>query len=144
MRIAIPTFGTRVSPRFDCAEEIAVMTVEAGRLSERRELATWDWSADERVRRLLDLDVDTVLCGGIDRSTTCRLQSEGVTVYGWIAGEVEDALAALLDGALTGDAEATGGRCRGRCFPADETNRRQASAGRRKRRCRRGEGDARD
>jgi len=39
MKVAVPTFGTRVSPRFDCAQEIAVVTVDKGCFSERLELA---------------------------------------------------------------------------------------------------------
>jgi len=121
MKIAIPTFGTRVSPRFDCAQEIAIVTVGEGGPSERVELAASDWPPHQRIHRLLELGVDTVLCGGIDRWTTRALQSAGVTIYGWVAGEVEDALAALLNGEL--DAEAAiqrGGRCGCRRFAGDK------------------------
>ena len=120
MKIAIPTFGTRVSPRFDCAQQIAVVTVGEGRLSERLELAASDWPPHERIHRLLELGVDTVICGGIDRWTTMALQSAGVTIYGWVAGEVEDALAALLKGDLDDEAAMQGGgRCRCRRFVGD-------------------------
>jgi len=120
MKIAIPTFGTRVSPRFDCAQDIAVVAVDEGRPSKRLELPAADWPPHERIHRLLELGVDTVVCGGIDRHTTRALQSAGVTVYGWFAGEIEEALAALLNGEL--DAEAAmqrGGRCRCRRFIGD-------------------------
>jgi len=117
MKIAIPTFGTRVSPRFDCAQEVAIVTVDEGRRSERLELAASDWPPHERVHRLLELGVDTVICGGIDRCTTMTLQSAGVTIYGWVAGEVEDALEALLKGDLDQEAAMQGGgRCRCRRF----------------------------
>ena len=121
MKIAIPTFGTRVSPRFDCAQEIAIVTVGEGRLSERLELAASDWPPHERIHRLLELGVDTVICGGIDRWTTMALQSAGVTIYGWVAGEVGDALAALLKGDLDEEAAMQGGgRCRCRRFAGDK------------------------
>jgi len=117
MKIAIPTFGTRVSPRFDCTQEIAVVTVDEGRGSERLEFAVSDWPLRQRIDRLLELGVDTVICGGIDRCTTAALQSAGVTIYGWVAGEVEDALEALLEGDLDQEAAMQGGgRCRCRRF----------------------------
>ena len=120
MKIAIPTFGTRVSPRFDCAQEIAIVTVGEGRLSERLELPASDWPPHERIHRLRELGVDTVICGGIDRWTTRALQSAGVTIYGWVAGEVGDALAALLKGDLDEEAAMQGGgRCRCRRFAGD-------------------------
>jgi len=121
MKIAIPTFGTRVSPRFDCAQEIAIVTVGEGRPSERLELSASDWPPRERIHRLLELGVDTIICGGIDRWTTRALQSAGVTIYGWVAGEVGDALAALLKGDLDEEAAMQGGgRCRCRRFAGDK------------------------
>ena len=121
MKIAIPTFGTRVSPRFDCAQEIAVVTVGEGCLSDRQELAASDWPPHERIHRLLEVGVDTVICGGIDRWSVMRLQSAGVTIYGWVSGEVGDALAALLKGDLDDEAAMHGdGRCRCRRFAGDK------------------------
>ena len=132
MKIAIATFATRVSPRFDCAESILVVTTDEGEPSKRQELSTSDWAPHERINRLLELGVDTVICGGIDRWSAASLQSAGVTIYGWVTGEAEDALAALLQGDL--DCEAAtedAGRCRCRCFPGDggEQSRSPGSAG---------------
>ncbi|MBN1588564.1 MAG: NifB/NifX family molybdenum-iron cluster-binding protein [Pirellulales bacterium] len=121
MTIAIATFDTRVSPRFDCAQSILIVTVNEDGTSTRREVPAQGWAPYDRINRLLELGVDTVICGGIDRWSATSLQFAGVTVYGWVTGEVEDALAALLRGDL--DAEATvgeRGRCRCRRFPGDE------------------------
>jgi predicted Fe-Mo cluster-binding NifX family protein len=139
MKIAIPTFATRVSPRFDCAQSVLVVTVDDGDASERRELSAGDWAPHERVDRLLELGVDTVICGGIDCWSVASLQSAGVTVYGWITGEIEDALAALLQGNLDSDAEMEdGGRCACRIFPGDDDEQDQPSGSGRGRRRRRG------
>jgi len=121
MKIAIPTFATRVSPRFDCAQSVLVVTVDEGGVPERQELTASHWAPHERINRLVELGIDTVICGGIDRWSAASLQSAGVTIYGWVAGEVDDALAALLQGDL--DAEAAtqrAGRCRCRRFPAED------------------------
>ncbi len=121
MKIAIPTFATRVSPRFDCAQSVLMVTIDDGAATAREELAAGDWAPHERINRLLELGVDTVICGGIDRWSAASLQSSGVTVYGWVTGEVEDALAALLRGDLDAEA-AINGRGRGVCrrFLGDE------------------------
>ena len=36
LTIAFPSFGTRVSPRFDCAQSILVVKVSDGEIVERR------------------------------------------------------------------------------------------------------------
>jgi len=127
MKTAIATFATRVSPRFDCAQSILVVTTNEGGPPERQELSTSDWAPHERINRLLELGVDTVICGGIDRRSTASLQSAGVTIYGWVTGEAEDALAALLRGDLEAEAATGGtGRCRCRCFPADDGKHNQS------------------
>ena len=112
MKIAIPTFATRVSPRFDCAQSVLIVTLDEGEAPQRQELTASDWTPHEHINRLLEFGVETVICGGIDRWSVASLQSAGVTVYGWVAGEVEDVLAAFLQGELDAEA-ATGGR--GRC-----------------------------
>jgi len=110
MRIAVPTFGVRVSPRFDCAQTVLLVSVVDGGLSDRKELAASDWAPHERINKLLELGVDTVLCGGIDCWSAESLRSAGVTIYGWVTGEVEDALACLLRGELVAYAGLGGGR----------------------------------
>ncbi len=120
MKIAIPTFGTRVSPRFDCAQSVLVVTIDESGKAERQEVAAAHWAPHERINRLLELGVDTVVCGGIDRWSTASLQSAGVTIYALVASEVEDALSALIQGDLDADAAMEGnGRCACRRFPGD-------------------------
>ncbi|NQT16537.1 MAG: hypothetical protein HQ582_27505 [Planctomycetes bacterium] len=129
-KIAIPTFATRVSPRFDCAQSVLVVTIETidgGKASKREELKASDWMPHERIGKLLELGVDTVICGSIDRWSAAALQSAGITIYGWVTGEVEDALAALLRGDLDSEAAMKGGgRCSCRRFPGDDGARSQS------------------
>jgi predicted Fe-Mo cluster-binding NifX family protein len=109
VKIAIPTFGARVSPRFDCAQSVLVVTVEDGTPSKPQELLASGWAPHQRINKLLELGVDTVLCGGIDCWSVESLQSAGVTIYGWVTGEIEGALAALLSGDLDSNVLANAG-----------------------------------
>ncbi|NQT17572.1 MAG: NifB/NifX family molybdenum-iron cluster-binding protein [Planctomycetes bacterium] len=127
-KIAIPTFATRVSPRFDCAQSALIVTIDGGKPSKREELEASDWAPHERVNRLLEQGVDTVICGSIDRWSAASLQSAGVTVYGWVTGEAEDALTAFLQGDLDSMAATKGpGRCGCQRFPGDVNGRGQSS-----------------
>ena len=127
MRIAIPTFGTRVSPRFDCAQAVLIVSVDGGESAKREELVASGWAPHERINKLLELGVDTVVCGGIDCWSADSLQSAGVTIYGWVAGEIEDVLAALLRGELDSEASMeAGGRWGCRRLPGDDGVRNQS------------------
>jgi len=121
VKIAIPTFATRVSPRFDCAQSLLLVTIDEGGVSSREELEVTGWAPHQRINLLAELGVGTVICGGIDRWSTALLQSAGITVYGWVTGEAEDALAALLQGDLDSEALAgKTGRCACRRFPGND------------------------
>ena len=125
MKIAIPAFGTRVSPRFDCAQAVLIVSVDGGESTKREELVASGWAPHERVNKLLELGVDRVICGGIDSWSVESLQSAGVTIYGWVAGEIEDVLAALLRGDLDSERtiEASGRWGRGQVRDHDGVSR---------------------
>ena len=98
MKVAIPTFGKRVSPRFDCAQAFLIVTVQNGSPCKRKEISAAGWAPHERVRKLLDLDVDSVVCGGIDCWSAESLEFAGVAIHAQIAGEIEEVLARVIVG----------------------------------------------
>ena len=100
MKVAVPLFGSRVSPRFDCAQIVLVLTVDAGDGTQRQELVASSWAPHERINRLAELGVETVICGGIDWWSAQSLQAAGITVYHSVTGEVDQALASLKRGEL--------------------------------------------
>jgi predicted Fe-Mo cluster-binding NifX family protein len=115
MKIAVPAFGTRVSPRFDCAPIILLVTVDDGKVVGQEELEANGWTSQARVGRLVELGVETVICGAIDWASAESLRAARVAVYCWVTGEVGDAVECLLRGELVSEAmTAPGGRCCGR------------------------------
>jgi predicted Fe-Mo cluster-binding NifX family protein len=97
----MPTFGNRVSPRFDCANTIVVTTVRGKEIAARRELDAKGWTPHERVARLIALQADVVVCGGIDHWSAAGLRDAGITLYSGVTGTSEENLEALLKGQLT-------------------------------------------
>jgi predicted Fe-Mo cluster-binding NifX family protein len=100
MKIAIPTFGDRVSPRFDCAKTFLVVSLDGAKIAHRERLNAADWTAQERVKRLLDLGVDTVICGGIDRWSADSLLHMGIRLIRSITGSIKESLESLQQGEL--------------------------------------------
>ena len=114
MKIAIPLFNERVSPRFDCARSFLLAVAENGRAVKREEIPAALWSPLERVERLRELGVDTLICGGIDEASSRRLILHDIKLYSWVTGLAEEALQSLLKGGLKSCAMVgPGGRCFG-------------------------------
>lgn len=115
VKIAIPLFERRVSPRFDWAQDFLLASVENGDIVKRQDLSASGWSRQERVKRLSELGVDTLICGGIDRFSARMLSFYRVRIYSWVTGMAEDALGSFLKGELeSGTMVGSGGRPRGR------------------------------
>ena len=115
MKIAIPLFNSRIAPRFDCAQDFLLAVAENGEVIEHEELSATRWTPLERVEKLKDLNVDIVICGGIDNVSARRLNFYRVRIYSWVTGRAEDALQSLIRGELElGIMVGSGGRRRGR------------------------------
>lgn len=109
--IAIPIFGTRVSPRFAFAPHLLLATAAAKQLQEHKTLETEDWSARDRIRYLSANGVNLVICGGINRMAYDQLVLNGITVFAWVTGEAREVLEHYLSGTL--QPRETRGACRG-------------------------------
>ncbi len=101
MRIAIPVFGSRVSPRFDCAMEVLIVDVDKGNVTHRsheslRMVPSWS-----RPAYLANRGVDVVLAGGLRHCDYFAMVHAGLKVYGGIVGEVEETLKRYLSGRLS-------------------------------------------
>lgn len=115
MKIAIPLFDRRISPRFDCARSFFIVSVENGEIVESRKLSASDWTRRGRVKKLCGLGVQTLICGGIDRLSAELLTLYGVVIYSWVTGIAKDALHTFLRGELeSGTMVGSGGRPRGK------------------------------
>lgn len=66
MKIAIPIFGPRVSPRFDCAPGLLLFTLERGKVVDREELPLIPWDPWLRMEKLKEMNIQALICGGID------------------------------------------------------------------------------
>lgn len=100
MKIAIPVFHTKISPRFDSTQGFILLQVEKSNVIRRENLPTKGWSASAKIKQLVDLDVDTLICGGIDLDSMQQLNFNGIIIYSWITGEIEDAVTRFFNQGL--------------------------------------------
>lgn len=100
MRIAIPTFGDRVSPRFDCSNSFCLISIENNNVIEKSNVLLPSNNPITGIEELIKLKVDLLICGAINGFTVRMLQDKGVKVIPWVIGEVDKILNSYLSGEL--------------------------------------------
>jgi predicted Fe-Mo cluster-binding NifX family protein len=123
MKIAIPVFEDRISPRFDFAPGFGLYDIEGERITASREISCEGWSDGERVSRLKGFGIDTLICGGLPGFLENTLTNSGIRVIPWVAGNVRDVLSLFLRGGLNSGMVICAGRGKGRrCKRGIKTN----------------------
>lgn len=95
-KVAIPLFGTRISPHFTYAEMALLIDIENNEVIQSREIALGPTDELQRIQYFKSLEIDTLICGGISNIAECMLAEQAVHVISWVSGEARDALEQFL------------------------------------------------
>ncbi len=101
--IAIPTFGSRVSSRTDCADTILLVKVKDGEIKQRETIHLSSDNPLERMIKVIQLHPDVMICGGLSDIYTHILNDRNIEVVQWVFGEVDDILSQYLEGHFAGE-----------------------------------------
>lgn len=93
---AIALFGTRISPRFDCAHDFMLITTSENSVTEQHTETIREPMPIMKVRRLAALKVNTLICGGVDEASRAYLRSHGITVLANMKGQATEAVTSYL------------------------------------------------
>jgi predicted Fe-Mo cluster-binding NifX family protein len=99
-RVAVPLFGSRVSPRFDLCPEIWVVEIHEGRIATETRVSTGHLTCRERIDQLTLLGTTEMVCGGIDPMCLQQISDRGIRVFPNVAGEARTALGLFLKGKI--------------------------------------------
>lgn len=102
MRLAIPIFGSRVSPRFDYSQKILLVDIQNGTVINKNEVDAGRWHPLSHIGRLYNLKPDIVICGGICNRDYYALSNHGIRIIPSVFGEVEEVIKSFLKGNLVG------------------------------------------
>jgi len=100
MKIALPTFNGRISPVFDVAQKLVLVEVDGANELSREEHVIPSKIFARRAAHLSELGVEILLCGAISRPLAMMITAQGIEVVSFISGEVDEVLAAYLQGRL--------------------------------------------
>ncbi|MFO8015328.1 MAG: NifB/NifX family molybdenum-iron cluster-binding protein, partial [Phycisphaerae bacterium] len=86
----------------DTAGTLLVAEMEGGRVTGRRREPMDGDLPSEKVARLKALGVETLVCGAISRPLAGMIAAEGIRLVPFVAGTVEEVVAAYAQGLLPG------------------------------------------
>jgi predicted Fe-Mo cluster-binding NifX family protein len=96
MKIAVPLFGDRVSPHFGASSRILLVTANRGDMIHRMILDSGLTDGWQLARHMAALEIDTLVCGGIQWLHKEWLQYNGIQVLDNRRGAAEAVVAELL------------------------------------------------
>jgi predicted Fe-Mo cluster-binding NifX family protein len=112
MKAAFASWNNRIAPVFDVARQVSVVESRAGRpVGEVQEVQLDDLPVN-KVLRLAELGVGTLVCGAISRPLHELVAGHGIRVIPFVAGELREVVQAWFSGDLAGGAFAMPGCCR--------------------------------
>ncbi|HOK07686.1 MAG TPA: NifB/NifX family molybdenum-iron cluster-binding protein [Syntrophales bacterium] len=97
MKIAVPLFGERVSPHFGSSSKFMIVEFYENVIRERVVCDVGENGPMELARRMVDMEVKTLLCGGIERSCKEWLIHRGVHVVENQKGYVDEVIAKIIE-----------------------------------------------
>jgi predicted Fe-Mo cluster-binding NifX family protein len=103
MKVAIPVFRSRISPVFDWCNRILLVGIGFGKEEAREEIEVGSLDMLERAEGLLRAGTDVLVCSAIGGFLSQLIESKGIRVIPWVAGEIEDVIRALKSDGLPHD-----------------------------------------
>ena len=100
MRIAVTYGNGNVFPHFGHTEQFKVYDIRDGRIADTQVVDTKGSGHGALTGLLSDLQVDTLICGGIGAGAQVALAEAGIQLYGGVSGSTDEAVEALLAGNL--------------------------------------------
>jgi predicted Fe-Mo cluster-binding NifX family protein len=115
MRVAITVSQGRVSPVFDVSREAIVLEVDKRRVAASSQQALVTDDLLQKSQQLSNLGINTLVCGAISNEALEQLRAIGIDVIGFVTGEVDTVVEALVEGDLPNATLAMPGCQRANC-----------------------------
>lgn len=89
---AFTVWNNRISPVFDTSRYVHIVVVEEGRILRENQEFLSDDNIIHKVRRIIDLGVDDLICGAISRSIYYIAQNSGINIIPFVSGALDDVI----------------------------------------------------
>lgn len=100
MKVALTVWENRVSPVFDCAQRLLIVDINK-RSETGRQFEPFHWQSPySRASRLSALGVEVLICGAVSEQFANIIDTCGVRMIPFVAGNVDEVLDAYLENRL--------------------------------------------
>jgi predicted Fe-Mo cluster-binding NifX family protein len=96
MKVAIPVCAEAIATTIDFARELLVVDCDGCREVHRSRLVLEQGLPANRAKRILRLNIQTLICGAISRPMAALIQNSGIQVIPLVSGSVDEVMAAFL------------------------------------------------
>ena len=100
MKIAVPYENGEIFQHFGKTKTFKVYEIEDGSVASTELLDAAGEGHGALAGQLAKLGVQTVICGGIGGGAQMALKEAGITLYGGVSGDADEAVRALIKGEL--------------------------------------------
>jgi len=94
MILAITIWNERVSPVFEVSKRLQLFKVETDSITKREILSLPPLNNFDKVKALVEHQVDVLICGALTRSAEQMLLNQGLELHPFITGEIQAVLEA--------------------------------------------------
>ncbi len=101
MKTAFSIWQKRIAPVFDTARQIRLVVSSGPQVKAETFAEMPDDDGPEKVSWLVSQKVDTLVCGAISRLLQERLTLQGIKVFPFVAGNLEQVMGAYFEGKLS-------------------------------------------
>ena len=115
MNIAMTVWGDRISPVLDAARTLLVAELEGGEVLSRKHVPFAADYLTQMMQVMHRQGVRVLICGAVSQGPARIIEACGIELMPFLAGDVEEILAALARGRSVAAFAMPGCRCYGRC-----------------------------
>jgi predicted Fe-Mo cluster-binding NifX family protein len=96
MKMALTVWGSRISPVFDAAHMLLVVEIENTKIINRWDVPFYPEFPSRLAEMLAEMDVEIFICGAISEMPSNILESNGIKLIPFIAGDTHEVIDAYV------------------------------------------------
>ena len=118
MILAVTIWNESISPVFEVSQTLVLFEVKDGLVTQKETIAVPSTNSFDKVKVLIELGVDTLICGALTRPIEKMILNQGLELHPFISGKLNEVITAWQENSLIPTFKMPG--CRRRRYGDDQ------------------------